>query len=270
MLSAYGKNRGGLKPIVKDEGNTITTEKLSPEIEFSHVNFKYDEVGADILKDVSFKVNAGEVVALVGESSAGKTICISLLNRLWDVDEGSIRIGGIDVKDMKLHNLHDLTSVVLQEVYLFNATIMDNIRLSKPDAMLMEVVEVAKMARIHDFIESLPQGYDTVTGERGVQMSGGQRQRIAIARALLKDSPILILDEAVSNLDTKTDMEIQDTIRHLAHKKTILMVAHRLSTIMEADRLIVIRNGKVVQTGSHTQLLTKDGYYMELIAAQLS
>lgn len=258
------------KPTVSDGGNETNITKLKPEVKFDHVSFKYDENGTDILKNVSFDVKAGEIVALVGESGAGKTTCTSLLNRLWDVNKGSICIGGEDVRSMKLQNLHDLTSVVLQDVYLFNASIADNIRLSRPNASLVEVVEAAKMAKVHDFIASLPQGYDTVTGERGVQMSGGQRQRIAIARALLKDSPILILDEAVSNLDTKTDMEIQDTIRNLAHKKTIVMVAHRLSTIMEADKLIVIRNGEVVQTGSHEKLLGEDGYYRELISAQLS
>ena len=194
---------------------------------------------------------------------------MNLLARLWDVDSGSIMVGGVDVRDMSLHRLHSLISVVLQDVYLFNTTIRNNICIGKPDATEEEMIEAAKMAKIHEFIMSLPQGYDTVTGERGVQMSGGQRQRIAIARALLKDSPILILDEAVSNLDTKTDQEIQDTIRHLAHKKTILMVAHRLSTINEADHLIVLKNGKVVQNGMREKLMVEDGYFRELIKSQL-
>ncbi len=257
------------KPVVEDCGKEVDTSSIIPEINFEHVSFRYNKEDDAVLDDVSFRISPGEAVALVGESGAGKTTCTSLLNRLWDVESGKISIGGTDVRDMKLKNLHDTMAVVLQDVYLFNESIADNIRLSRPEASLEEVMEAAKMAKVHDFIISLPQGYDTITGERGVQMSGGQRQRIAIARALLKDSPVLVLDEAVSNLDTKTDMEIQETIRNLAHKKTILMVAHRLSTIQVADKLVVLHHGKVVQTGTHDQLLRQDGYYRKLISAQI-
>ena len=257
------------EPIIRDTGADVDVSKVDPEIEFKNVWFKYDNNGPDILKDVSFTVHPGEMIAMVGESGAGKTTSTSVLNRLWDINGGSVTVGGVDIRDMKLENLHDLTSVVLQDVYLFNESIEDNIKLGRPDATHEEVVEAAKQARVHDFIESLPYGYDTIVGERGVQMSGGQRQRIAIARALLKNSPILIMDEAVSNLDTKTDMEIQDTIRHLAHKKTILIVAHRLSTIKEADRIIVLKDGQIVESGKHEELLRKDGNYKELVMAQL-
>ena len=257
------------KPVIDDKKGVGDTAEIAPEIRFSNVVFQYEKDGAKVLQDVSFQIEPGEIVAFAGESGAGKTTCMNLLARLWDVDSGSIMVGGVDVRDMSLHRLHSLISVVLQDVYLFNTTIRNNICIGKPDATEEEMIEAGKMAKIHEFILSLPQGYDTVTGERGVQMSGGQCQRIAIARALLKDSPILILDEAVSNLDTKTDQEIQDTIRHLAHKKTILMVAHRLSTINEADHLIVLKNGKVVQNGMREKLMVEDGYFRELIKSQL-
>lgn len=257
-------------PVIDDSGRKMDISKLNSDIEFNRVSFRYNDENGDVLNSISFKIEEGEIVALVGESGAGKTTCISLLTRLWDVKSGSITVGGQDIRTMKLNNLHDMISVVLQDVYLFNTTIKENLRLGCQAATDSEVINAAKMARIHDFIISLPDGYDTVTGERGVQMSGGQRQRIAIARALLRDTPILVLDEAVSNLDTKTDQEIQDTIRNLAHKKTIVMVAHRLSTILEADRLIVLKNGAVVEQGTHDQLISKPGHYRDLIESQMT
>lgn len=258
-----------MEPAIKDTGSVSDVENLAPEIAFSKVSFQYEEEGPKVLQEVSFAVHPGETVALVGESGAGKTTCTSLLNRLWNVKSGKIEIGGMDIRKLKLDSLRQLIAVVPQDVYLFNSSIRDNLRLGKKEATEEEIKEAAKMACIHDFIESLPYGYDTVVGERGVQMSGGQRQRIAIARALLKDAPILVMDEAVSNLDTKTDQEIQDTIRNLSHKKTILIVAHRLSTIREADRLVVLHRGEVVQEGTHEELIKKEGFYKNLIAAQI-
>ena len=258
-----------MEPAIKDTGSVSDVENLAPEIAFSKVSFQYEEEGPKVLQEVSFAVHPGETVALVGESGAGKTTCTSLLNRLWNVKSGKIEIGGMDIRKLKLDSLRQLIAVVPQDVYFFNSSIRDNLRLGKKEATEEEIKEAAKMACIHDFIESLPYGYDTVVGERGVQMSGGQRQRIAIARALLKDAPILVMDEAVSNLDTKTDQEIQDTIRNLSHKKTILIVAHRLSTIREADRLVVLHRGEVVQEGTHEELIKKEGFYKNLIAAQI-
>ena len=257
------------KPLVKDKGQDIAVAEVNPEIKFENVCYRYVNTAEDVLKDISFTAPKGKVTALVGESGAGKTTCTNLLIRMWDVKSGQISIGGKDIRQMSLDSLHHLISVVPQEVYLFNVSIGDNIRLGRPEATDEEVKQAAEMARVDEFIESLPEGYNTVTGERGVQISGGQRQRIAIARALLMDAPILVMDEAVSSLDTKTDLEIQKTLRSIAKKKTIILVAHRLSTIREADKLIVFKNGEIVETGTHEQLYKNDGYYKELIKSQV-
>ncbi len=257
------------EPLVKDKGQDIAVTEVNPEIKFEHVYYRYVNTAEDVLKDISFAAPKGKVTALVGESGAGKTTCSNLLIRMWDVKSGQISIGGKDIRQMSLDSLHHLISVVPQEVYLFNVSIGDNIRLGRPEATDEEVRQAAEMARVDEFIESLPEGYNTVTGERGVQISGGQRQRIAIARALLMDAPILVMDEAVSSLDTKTDLEIQKTLRSIAKKKTIILVAHRLSTIREADKLVVFKNGEIVETGTHEQLYKNDGYYKELIKSQV-
>ena len=257
------------KPLVKDKGQDIAVAEVNPEIKFENVCYRYVNTAEDVLKDISFTAPKGKVTALVGESGAGKTTCTNLLIRMWDVKSGQISIGGKDIRQMSLDSLHHLISVVPQEVYLFNVSIGDNIRLGRPEATDEEVKQAAEMARVDEFIESLPEGYNTVTGERGVQISGGQLQRIAIARALLMDAPILVMDEAVSSLDTKTDLEIQKTLRSIAKKKTIILFAHRLSTIREADKLIVFKNGEIVETGTHEQLYKNDGYYKELIKSQV-
>lgn len=257
------------KPLVKDEGQDIKVSEVDPEIKFDHVGYRYVNTAEDVLKDISFTAPKGKVTALVGESGAGKTTCTNLLIRMWDVKSGQISIGGKNIREMSLDSLHHLISVVPQDVYLFNISIGDNIRLGRPEATDEEVKQAAEMARVDAFIESLPEGYNTVTGERGVQISGGQRQRIAIARALLMDTPILVMDEAVSSLDTRTDLEIQKTLRSIAKKKTIILVAHRLSTICEADRLVVFKNGEIVETGTHEQLYKNNGYYKELIKSQI-
>lgn len=256
------------EPIVEEHGEKVEISKLSPNVEFDKVSFRYKNTSSDVLHKVSFQVKSGNVLAIVGESGAGKTTCMHLLTRMWDVKSGSIKVGGKDIRDIRLEDLHHMISVVSQDVYLFNISIGENIRLGRPEATMQEVEEAAKMARVHDFIASLPEGYDTITGERGLQVSGGQRQRIAIARALLMDTPILIMDEAVSNLDTKTDQEIQRTIRTLARKKTILLVAHRLSTILEADEIVVMKDGNVLQKGTHEELMKTPGYYRKLVEAQ--
>lgn len=257
------------KPLVNDTGRDIPVEVIKPYIDFDHVSFRYKNAGKHAVSDVSFHIEEGELVAFVGESGAGKTTCTNLLMRLWDVSEGCIRIGGHDLRALSLHTVHSVIGAVLQDVYMFNVSIMENIRLGNPAAADGQVIEAAKQAQAHDFISDFEDGYDTIAGERGAQLSGGQRQRIAIARAILTYAPILIFDEAVSNLDTKSEREIQRTLRALAQKRTIVMVAHRLSTIAIADKLIVFENGQVVQTGTHEELISKDGCYRNLVSSQL-
>ncbi len=256
------------KPIINDTGKCEDVDTSNSTVTFDNVSFAYEGSSENVLKNVSFTADKGKMIAIVGGSGAGKTTCTNLLCRMWDVNEGAILIGEKDIRDMKLSALRKLITVVPQDVYLFNVSMKDNIKLGNPDATDDEVKNAAKMAMVDGFIESLPDGYDTIAGERGLQMSGGQRQRIAIARALLKDSPILVMDEAVSNLDTKTDRMIQQTIKNIAKDKTVIMVAHRLSTILEADELVVLKDGCVVQRGHHNELIAKEGYYKELMSAQ--
>lgn len=254
------------KPEVIDSGS-IEEITMQPEIEFEDVCFEYNP-GEQVLHNVSFHIPFGTTVALVGPSGAGKTTCSNLLLRYWDPQRGSIRIGGVDLRDMKLETLRNTTSAVLQDVFLFHISVKDNIRMGRPDATDEEVVEAAKKAFAHEFIMGLPDGYDTITGERGFRLSGGQRQRISIARALLRNAPILVLDEAVSNLDTINERLIEKVLKNDTREKTTIVIAHRLSTIMNADVLIVIKDGNVVQIGQHSELIRQNGFYKELMGQQ--
>jgi ATP-binding cassette subfamily B protein len=240
------------------------------DVAFERVDFRYKEQLPLVLKDVSFRIEPGEIVALAGYSGAGKSTCANLLLRFWDVTGGRVLVGGRDVRDMKQKDLRDKIALVPQDVYLFNCSIIENIRLGKPDASDTDVIRAAEDARIHDFIMGLPNRYQTVVGERGVQLSGGQRQRIAIARALLKDAPILIMDEAVSNLDTKNEEELRLALNRLKVNRTTMVIAHRLSTIMSADRIVVLENGEVAQTGRHEGMIKDNGPYRKLISSQYS
>ena len=255
------------KPVVEDRGRE-SIQGLRPVIDFQGVSFRYGENLPLILNDVSFQVREGETVALVGDSGVGKTTCINLLQRFWDVQEGRIAIDSADIRDLPLEQLRTLITTVPQEIYLFNMSLRDNIRLGKPEASDAEVEEAARAALIHDFILGLPDGYDTSAGERGLQLSGGQKQRIAIARAILKDAPILILDEAMSSLDTENERLVQASLNNLRRGRTTLIVAHRLSTFRNADRLVVLKDGRVEETGNHEELVQKKGYYSRFISVQ--
>ncbi len=235
------------KPLVKDEGKDIPISEIEPEVLFDHVSFSYNNDGNMAVKHVSFKIKAGETVAITGESGAGKSTCMKLLMRYWDPEEGTVSIGGRDIKSMSQDTLHKLISVVLQDVYLFRESIKENIRLGNRSASDEDIIRAAKIAKAHDFIMELPDGYDTVAGEAGLKLSGGQRQRIAIARALIHDAPVILMDEAVSNLDAANENSIQKEIKKSCRGKTIIMVAHRQSTLANADRIIRLEHGMVME-----------------------
>lgn len=246
------------KPLVVDNKNEVNIAELKPEIKFDNVSFSYKEKDKKAVQNINFSIKKGETVALIGESGAGKTTCVNLLLRYWDTHEGGIYIGDKNIKDISLSSLHQMTSSVLQDIYLFNTTIKENIKLGKADATDEEIKNACEMALAHDFIMEFPEGYDTLVGERGSSLSGGQRQRIAIARAVLKNSPILILDEATSNLDNENEKAIQKALKNSFKNKTTLVIAHRLSTIKEADKIIFMKNGKIKEIGTYNELVKKD------------
>ena len=239
-----------------------------PAIEYEDVCFGYTE--KDVLKDVSFKVNAGEMTALVGPSGGGKSTIASLLARFWDVGSGRILVNGEDIRDVSLGSLMDNISMVFQRVYLFQDTIYNNIAIGRPDAGREEVEEAAKKARCYDFIMQLPNGFDTVIGEGGASLSGGEKQRISIARCILKDSPIVILDEATASVDADNERAIQEAISELCRNKTLLVIAHRLKTIKDADQILVVSDGQIIERGDHKQLCEMSGTYAHMVSLQAS
>ena len=220
------------------------------------------------MSKVSFTVPEGTLTALVGESGSGKTTITNLLLRFWDTDEGSITVGGVDVRDMDYDDLLSRISIVMQNVQLFADTIEGNIRIGNTKASRAEVIAAAKLARIHDFITTLPDGYGTMVGENGVGLSGGQRQRIAVARAFLKDAPILIMDEVTANVDPVNETKMQQAITELARNRTVLVVAHHLTTVRSADQILVLQNGHIAERGTHDELLKHSGIYQHLWVKQ--
>ena len=250
-----------IEPTIKDHPEAVTLEKVEEGIFFKNVSFSYDGSEDYILKDINLTIHKGEVVAIVGESGAGKSTIINLIPRFYDTVKGCIEIDGIDIRKIKSESLLEHTAIVTQQTFLFNRSFYENILYGRKNASFEEVQAAAKAAHIHEFIMSLPKGYDTVVGELGVKLSGGQRQRIAIARAILKNAPILLLDEATSSLDYESEKLVQDALNNLIVGRTTIIVAHRLSTIQHCDRIIVMKNGRIIETGSHDSLISGDGEY---------
>jgi ATP-binding cassette subfamily B protein len=231
---------------------------------FDGVWFRYGD-DTWTLEDVGFTVQAGTKTALVGETGSGKTTLGYLVARLYDVDRGSVSIGGVDVRDLTFGALARMVGVVSQETYLFHASVRENLRFAKPDASDAEIDAAAEAAQIHDLIASLPDGYDTVVGERGYRFSGGEKQRIAIARTILRNPPILVLDEATSSLDTETERQVQEALDRLAEGRTTIAIAHRLSTVYDADQIVVLDHGRVAEIGTHDELVAAGGRYAQLV-----
>jgi ABC-type transport system involved in Fe-S cluster assembly fused permease/ATPase subunit len=250
-------DRPGAKPLRVTKG----------EIKFENVSFAYDPE-RPILKNVSFEVPAGKMVAIVGASGAGKSTISRILFRFYELYSGRVFIDGQNIRDVTQASLRAAIGMVPQDTVLFNETIEYNIRYGKPDATQAEVREAARLAQIHEFIMTLPQGYDALVGERGLKLSGGEKQRVAIARTILKSPPILMLDEATSALDSHTEKDIQDALERVARERTSLVIAHRLSTVVHADNIIVLNHGEIVEQGTHLELLAKGGLYASLWARQ--
>ena len=248
---------------IHDSPDAIDLKDVKGEITFDHVSFSYID-GIPVLNDVSFTCKPGEMLALVGATGVGKTTITELIARFYEPDSGRILIDGHDIKDVTLSSLRQNISMVLQDTFLFNGTIAENIAYARPEATREEIKEAAKAANIDKEIEAMPEGYDTLTGERGVKLSGGQKQRIAIARAILRRSPIIILDEATAAVDVETERQIRDAINSLSGKRTIVAIAHRLSTIRSAEQILVIEDGTVVEQGTHEQLIKQNGYYARM------
>ena len=251
-------------PEIVDAPDAVKLENVVGNVEFKDVSFHYDSGDRNVLTALDLKVQAGESIALVGPSGGGKTTLCSLIPRFYDVSSGNILIDGVDIKSVTINSLRDNVGVVAQDVYLFSGSVRENIAYGKIGASDEEIIEAAKLAGAHDFISSLPEGYDTYVGERGVKLSGGQKQRISIARLFLKNPPILILDEATSALDNESEKLVQESLEKLAHGRTTFTIAHRLTTIKNADRILVLTENGIEESGTHAALIAKGGIYSEL------
>jgi subfamily B ATP-binding cassette protein MsbA len=255
------------KPRITSPDKGVQLSSIQTGIEFKSVGFAYPDAGErKILNEVSFSLPLGKSVALVGQSGSGKSSIVQLLTRMYDVTEGGIQVDGNDLRSLDLKRWRDLVAVVSQDVFLFHDTIFENIRMGKPSASKEEVIEAAKRAHAHEFIQRLPEGFETIVGDRGVKLSGGERQRISIARAFLKNSPCLILDEATSNLDNESEKIVQESLERLMQNRTTLVIAHRLSTIRNADLIVVLKQGKILETGTYQSLVEKGGEFQRLLS----
>src|SRR5258708_2387953 len=250
------------RPNARDPG------KLAGAIKFDHVAFAYDPA-APVLRDVSFSIDAGQFVGIVGTTGGGKSTVVSLIPRFYDPTSGAVLIDGVDVRDYKLQGLRNQIAFVLQDTLLLRGTVRENIAYGRPDATLDDVVEAAKLAQAHEFIARMPNGYDTPVGERGVTLSGGERQRIGIARAIIRNSPILILDEPTAALDSQSERLVMEALERLMKGRTVITIAHRLSTIRDADKIIVLKDGRVAEQGAHDELLAAGGVNADLNRIQV-
>jgi len=261
VLDAESAVKAPLKPVPLPPGRG--------RVEFQNVSFEYDP-GKGVLHDVNLAVEPGEVVALVGHTGCGKTTLVHLLPRFYDVTAGRILIDGVDIRDVELTELRQNVALVFQDVFLFSATVAENIAYGRPDATAAEIERSARAAGAHDFVVDLDEGYNTIIGERGVTLSGGQKQRLSIARALLQDARVLVLDDWTASVDAGTEIEIQRAIRELIRNRTTFVIAHRLSTVMSADRIVVLEGGRIVQQGCHDELVAADGYYKRIYRMQFA
>ena len=252
---------------IEEIENALPIQNLENKITFNNVNFFYDKDNV-ILKNFSLEIPKGKTIALVGQSGSGKTTVANLLARFYDVNEGNILVDGENIKNLKMSNYRQLLGMVTQESVLFNDTIYNNILMGKPHATEEEIISAAKIANAHQFIQNLPEGYHTNIGDDGNKLSGGQKQRISIARAVLKNPPIMILDEATSALDTESERFVQDALDKMMANRTSLIIAHRLSTIQKADMIVVMEKGQIVEQGTHQELMNLNGVYKKLVELQ--
>ncbi len=253
-----------IKSDIQDVDNAFKVKDLNSSLSFNDVSFTYGNKDEKVLNNINFKINKGEIFALVGPSGAGKSTLVDLIPRFYDTLSGSIKIDGKDIKDLELKSLRSLMGIVTQETFLFDDTVKANISYGVENISDDEIKDASKAANAHEFIKKLPDGYNTIIGERGVSLSGGQKQRIAIARAIVKNPPILILDEATSSLDSESEKHVQSAIENLMSERTVFVIAHRLSTVHNANKILVLENGQIVQEGKHDDLINVDGLYKQL------
>ena len=257
------------EPALKDDSDAAELQNVEGRIDIEHVGFAY-EGDQDVLQDVSLHIKPGETIAFVGSSGGGKTTVSRLAARFWDADKGKITVGGMDISMIDPETLMSLYSIVFQDVTLFNNTVIENIRIGKMDATDEEVIAAAKLAHCDEFAEKLSDGWNTMIGENGCELSGGERQRISIARAFLKDAPVILLDEATASLDVDNETMIQESLSQLIKNKTVMIIAHRMRTVADADKIVVLKNGKVVESGKPSELMAKSGIYAGMVNTQLT